>query len=415
MKKKIKLFIENNGVTEVIQDRKPYLNSISTEIADKVTIPQENPEGYFGLFGGQFFGIFNVIQEIPDNDRFYYPIILSITELFKYVNKIEIPQNILEEIKNGNCKILIVCPYEGWELDWYESGLINPLINNYKLTYNDIVLLSGNIVKTEKYKKVYFNFWELNHKWRDTFMEKTKGKIAIFNTTRPYKFISLNRRCHAHRFALVSELYEYKDQGLLSFYRGGHSQEDLAPTFRYYHTEKDKFIKSYPELSIKWDSHNIDDQVPLMIGKDLDPYDLTDLDVNPTVDHFTEKFYKSYLHVVTETFHKGEGFISEKMFKPIIFFQPFVAIAQVNTLKYFKELGYRTFSEFIDESYDSEVDDQIRIKKSTKSIIDFISQDNLQEIIEKMYPILEYNYNHLINRCEIIRDLLKEDLENALL
>lgn len=81
-------------------------------------------------------------------------------------------------------------------------------------------------------------------------------------------------------------------------------------------------------------------------------------------------FSDSYIHLTSETrFEYGTTpFISEKTWKPISNLQPFIMIGNVHSLKYLKELGFKTFGTFIDESYDEETDYVVRMQKIYKEI-----------------------------------------------
>ena len=47
--------------------------------------------------------------------------------------------------------------------------------------------------------------------------------------------------------------------------------------------------------------------------------------------------------------------------KPIMNFHPFFVVGNPFTLKRLKELGFKTFSDVWDESYDNELDMKIRV------------------------------------------------------
>jgi hypothetical protein len=67
-------------------------------------------------------------------------------------------------------------------------------------------------------------------------------------------------------------------------------------------------------------------------------------------------FTDSYWNIVMETYLNATGgvFLTEKTFKPIKYGQPFVILGTTGSLAYLKEQGYKTFSPWIDESYDQE-------------------------------------------------------------
>jgi hypothetical protein len=121
-----------------------------------------------------------------------------------------------------------------------------------------------------------------------------------------------------------------------------------------------------------------------------------------------EKYYSSYLYIVTETFFEGKAqgestlFLSEKIFKPMIFFQPFVAFARPGIIKLLQDLGYKTFGNYIDESYDSVEDDKERLYAAVHSVKKFIElpQEQLTSQMIEMCPIFEHNYNMLKENYE---------------
>jgi hypothetical protein len=104
----------------------------------------------------------------------------------------------------------------------------------------------------------------------------------------------------------------------------------------------------------------------------------------------------SYLSVVSEPqYYRQEmsAFNSEKVFKPIACFHPFVILGGKGSLKSMKQRGYRTFSQFFDESYDDIEDD----KRRMDAIIDIIKYvDSIEDKIEwfeSMKETLYFNYD----------------------
>ena len=82
--------------------------------------------------------------------------------------------------------------------------------------------------------------------------------------------------------------------------------------------------------------------------------------------------------------------------------KPFVLVAPVNTLKVLKDHGYKTFGDFWDESYDDIQNNEERLFKIFETIefINSKSLEELQDMYNKMKPIIEHNYN-------IVRERLK--------
>lgn len=115
---------------------------------------------------------------------------------------------------------------------------------------------------------------------------------------------------------------------------------------------------------------------------------------NCHTDLINELNNKVFCYIVNETrFAQPTGNISEKTFQAVNSLTPFVLVAPPRSLEYFKKLGFRTFSEFWDESYDLEEDHSVRMKKIFE-VIDFINSKSIKELknmYKKMTPILKYN------------------------
>ena len=102
-------------------------------------------------------------------------------------------------------------------------------------------------------------------------------------------------------------------------------------------------------------------------------------------------YYNAFCNIVTETFfYKHDTdchFITEKTEKPIAACMPFISVAKVNHLKYLKEMGFKTFDKWWDESYDSEEDDELRLKKITDVIYEVSnwSLEKCNQVYSEMY------------------------------
>lgn len=112
-----------------------------------------------------------------------------------------------------------------------------------------------------------------------------------------------------------------------------------------------------------------------------------------------EKIYSDiFCDVVTESrYAQPTANFSEKVYQPMWYKKPYVLVAPPYTLQLLKDHGFKTFSDFWDESYD---DEEIHEKRMFKifEILDYInakSIDELRSIYEEMKPILLHNYNLL--------------------
>jgi hypothetical protein len=84
--------------------------------------------------------------------------------------------------------------------------------------------------------------------------------------------------------------------------------------------------------------------------------------------------------------------LSEKTFKPIRHAQPFVIFGTANSLATLKTLGYRTFDRYIDNDYDSEIDNTQRFKKLIDTVKKLSAQD-LHALYLNCFDDIVYNQN----------------------
>ena len=108
----------------------------------------------------------------------------------------------------------------------------------------------------------------------------------------------------------------------------------------------------------------------------------------------------SLIYVPTETVYFGQRtHITEKTFKAIALEMPFVLVATAGSLEYLREYGFKTFAGIIDESYDLETDDIVRIEKVVKLLkdLDNLSVEQKQHIHQACLPIVQHNFNHFYN------------------
>lgn len=113
-----------------------------------------------------------------------------------------------------------------------------------------------------------------------------------------------------------------------------------------------------------------------------------------------DSYLSSYFYIATETYMDlSNKSLTEKVFKPISHFMPFVFASWPGSLKLLRELGFKTFEPFIDESYDDELNSSIRLQKIYQEINRLCNMP-IQELHNwywSMEDILIHNQNHLVN------------------
>jgi hypothetical protein len=123
-------------------------------------------------------------------------------------------------------------------------------------------------------------------------------------------------------------------------------------------------------------------------------------------------YLSSYISLVTESIffeEKGKGlinsnfpsgFLSEKIWKPIGHCQPFILIGPAKSLQYIKErYQFKTFHPFIDEDYDNELNDELRLELIQKEIEKFSNKTENEKIefLNEVKDICIYNQEKFLS------------------
>jgi hypothetical protein len=118
-----------------------------------------------------------------------------------------------------------------------------------------------------------------------------------------------------------------------------------------------------------------------------------------------EENQRAFWHIVSETnFYHEKLHLTEKIFKPIVSYRPFILASYAGNLKYLRSYGFKTFGDFIDESYDLETDNSKRMTMIVDEIEKLckLTPQQQREMFESMRPILEHNFNHFYSRFRTI-------------
>jgi hypothetical protein len=87
------------------------------------------------------------------------------------------------------------------------------------------------------------------------------------------------------------------------------------------------------------------------------------------------------------------GFITEKTFKPIANLQPFIIVSTPFVLRALRYSGYKTFGDYIDESYDTIQDPDDRLRAVAQVAIKLANMSHEQHVVlmYQIKPILIHN------------------------
>ena len=102
-------------------------------------------------------------------------------------------------------------------------------------------------------------------------------------------------------------------------------------------------------------------------------------------------------------------FMTEKIWKPILAQHVFVVHGNYLYLQKLRELGFKTFGSYFDESYDLEKDSDKKVEKIYKLCKDLLSK-NWQDIYLQSKALRQHNYNNFFNK-----EKLREEVNKTLI
>lgn len=214
-------------------------------------------------------------------------------------------------------------------------------------------------------------------------------------------FLNFNRRWRLHRPLIIALLMSNNllTKGHISF--GACEKND---TWESVYPSLLEIVSADIEFTSVLERHKTDlFSLPNMyLDTDTLKPDRLKLQYDDIVPEATDILYKeTAFSLVSETlfFNNIGRFLSEKIYKPIAYHHPFILVGQPFTLSLLREMGYKTFSPYIDESYDNETDNIKRLKMIVSEVkrLCELSNDELAEFIRDTRPITEHNFLHLIS------------------
>lgn len=214
-------------------------------------------------------------------------------------------------------------------------------------------------------------------------------KLAdILDSQRNIDFLNYNRHLRPHRFALVCELHRlgllensyYSLIGGENFHIGPHFIDNVLqyiPQDGHFSTKN--FFNNYKPINIEFEDSAVND----IFRSDA--------------RHYLDTFFS----LVTETEVSEDSlFITEKTFKPIANYHPFIIWGSPGTLEFLRSRGYQTFPELFCEDYDKEYDKFKRFDMIVNEIKKFVNLDldekrrRFASIVDK----LDHNYKNFYSR-----------------
>lgn len=351
---------------------------------------------------------------LNSGEKFIYPVVLYSNHLFDNYQTVELNDTLIKSVKNKKCKIVFFYITEGWfgesisHYEWLEN-----LTTKYNFEKDDILIITSNLIAEENYKGDKFTIVSYNYftdelffaliNKRDNLNIKTyEDKYSYFIDTFKIQkhFLCFNNLTKLHRLWIFYELMnddKLINKSILSLNKNTTDKTFLEIVGPTNYSKMIKYYKNYDSsIGYSYDTDNW--------SKDVQTGDSININAH----------LSTFVNVITETLTiKDVVFITEKTYKSIYVCQPFIIVGNAYSLKKLKELGFKTFSNWWDESYDDEVDFQKRMNKIIKILEEIAGWDfgKCNEFRKEMKSILIHNYNKMLSKGEIIKfyNLIKTD------
>ena len=208
----------------------------------------------------------------------------------------------------------------------------------------------------------------------------------------------LNRRFGEHRYLASAVLSNYPNVHVSQQY----SLEDTSMNV----INVDAMIDPVKSL-VNQGLTNLKNQTTLTDRSEpvetIDSFEYTSNDAVLNLNSLTRN---SFCSIVTESrFHTALPNFSEKTLRVLYTGRPFLLLAPAGTLKLLHQLGFKTFSQHWDESYDDITDPTERFQKVMLIALDILSKKNLN--LTPLKFVLEHNQRQIIKSRTRMYNLLQ--------
>jgi hypothetical protein len=325
-------------------------------------------------------------------------------ELLDKKNLVKIPPKLKNQ---GN--ILFYNRGEGWGLDCVFDGIHNIIklcnlegniiYSNHSYNLNDVYLKYCKKRKIKPILKCHYNGGFSFHNLDSQFYSIPNSWNAV-STNEKKLYCSFNWNAWTHRLGLIALLHYYDllQDGYVTSPGSMKFSYNRYADFLLLQNGCREYIDCYFDRNQIYNKlETLKPNYPLRID-DRTKYTNTDeplYDIDLKKPLFESRI-NSFFEIIAETRFNGEHFFSEKTYTPIRLGKPFLMMTSVNALKSLRAIGYKTFSPFIDESYDNEKNDAIRLLKIVKELkrLQNLKNNNFKDflkIVENCNNIAQYN------------------------
>lgn len=158
---------------------------------------------------------------------------------------------------------------------------------------------------------------------------------------------------------------------------------------------------------------SFDMQIKLPPEYDWDSVDQKRKDLFWLVHPFPRQYEATKYSIVCESVCDEKSYqISEKTYKTMMMFHPFVMLGPPGMLEYIRSKGFKTFHPFINESYDQETNLQKRINMIAE-VCGNLHQQDWRTLYNQTFEIRRHNYNLFYSARPTFLSPIYDDLKDS--
>ena len=203
--------------------------------------------------------------------------------------------------------------------------------------------------------------------WFFMYRKHLQQNFTFNHTDKKYDFLYLNKQARSHRKLLYEKIKPLLTNSLYTYWE---ENNKLPAEYEL------PWAQNYPK-----------------IGKDQDLYE--------------KPYNDTKYNLISETNdNNNDVFMTEKIWKPIIAQQIFVVHGNYLYLQKLREIGFKTFGSYFDETYDLEKDSSKRIDAICKLCKDLLSK-NWKDMYLQTIALRQHNYDTFFNKEKLQEQINK--------
>ena len=277
------------------------------------------------------------------------------------------------------------------DMNSFCSAWIKPALEDFNIIYfqdgkqyskKDTIIVTGCINQSKWFQDLYLDGF----------------KIVIDNLWEPIQSTNLvGHQCANRNWFWYNESLWYRHRNLHTYVPNKKYEKDAFVPMNLKKSFRDKLYKIILSYENKF----------LYSYRDMGRYLPNDSQDKEWQRHFNADWYNDTCYsIVAETLVDADKplFITEKTFKPLAFRHPFMIVGQIKLLRWLHFLGFVTYDNLFDESYDQIADIDKKLSVIQKNIENFSKRpyDNLT--LEK----IEHNHNLFYDQQQVLYRIKQE-------